>query len=212
MDTVKIGERLAALILFGVLCVSGGAFAHTGDQREVSAGGEDTAVVVRDLTSRDPLVRQRAAEELARLAIVDHRRLIEGYRWQEKDKRVRLALDWALYRMGKEEALFELVSALNSKLYTQAQTYLNEIESPQPLYKFLAQANGNIQIKLLETLARAGDAGTLELIKPYESSLDPKIAEAAGFASREITLRLTQTTPALNIRPRQASSPPPPTP
>jgi len=175
---------------------------------------EDVSVVLRDLTNRDPLVRQRAAEELARLASVEQRRLVEGYRWQEKDRRARLALDWALYRMGKDAALFELVKALDTKLYTQAQSYLAEIESPQVLSKFFAPANGNTQIRLLEVLARAGDAGTLETIAVYESSLDPKIAAAAQFAAREINLRLAQPASDTNthIRPKLSGRTQPSTP
>ncbi|MDQ3134051.1 MAG: hypothetical protein M3Q76_04480 [Acidobacteriota bacterium] len=175
---------------------------------------EDVSVVMRDLTNREPLVRQRAAEELARLASVEQRRLVEGYRWQEKDTRARLALDWALYRMGKDAALFELVKALDTKLYTQAQSYLAEIESPQVLYKFLAPANGNTQIRLLEVFARAGDAGTLETIAVYESSLDPKIAAAAQFAAREINLRLAQPATDTNthVRPKLSGRTQPATP
>jgi len=176
---------------------------NTRAQDEQPAHG-DLSVVTRDLADRKPLVRQRAAEELARLAATTQRRLLEGYRLQEKDQRARLALDWALYRTGKESALYSLVRALDSaKLYTQAQGYLSELEGPQPLYKFLAAANGNTQIKLLEVLARVGDAGTLEIVQPFETSLDPKLADAARFAAREINLRLTQTPPPANTRPRQ---------
>ncbi|MBA3247735.1 MAG: HEAT repeat domain-containing protein [Pyrinomonadaceae bacterium] len=181
--------------------------------QEADVAHEDVSVVMRDLTNRDPLVRQRAAEELARLAATDQRRLLEGYHLQEPDKRVRLALDWALYRTGKESALYSLVGALDSaKLYTQAQGYLSELEGPPPLYKFLAAGNGNTQLRLLEVFARNGDAGTLEIVKPFEASSDPKLADAARFAAREINLRLAQTPPITNIRPRQAGQVQPSTP
>src|SRR5688500_9218909 len=73
------------------------------------ASAVDSAAVARKLSSRNAFERRAAAEELARLASVGHRRLAEGYRAQEKDTRVKLALDWALYRMGKNESLFPLV-------------------------------------------------------------------------------------------------------
>jgi len=185
---------------------------NTRAQDEQPAHG-DLSVVTRDLADRKPLVRQRAAEELARLAATTQRRLLEGYRLQEKDQRARLALDWALYRTGKESALYSLVGALDSaKLYTQAQGYLSELEGPPPLYKFLAAGNGNTQLRLLEVFARNGDAGTLEIVKPFEASSDPKLADAARFAAREINLRLAQTPPITNIRPRQAGQVQPSTP
>jgi hypothetical protein len=131
---------------------------------------------------------------LARLAAVEHRRLAEGYRAQEKDSRVKLALDWALYRMGKNETLFELVGALDEKSRAeQAVAYLKQLEGPEPLYVFLGRVNGHTQARLLEVLAAVGDRATLEKIQPYTQSLDPLIADAAKFAEREITIRVEET-------------------
>ena len=164
----------------------------------------DSKVLMRQLTDRDPLVRQRAAEGLARLAAPQQRKLVEGYRLQEKHVRVRLALDWALYRMGKQDAIYPVVRDLDSTRYNQSEAYLAELETPEPLYNILPRVNGNTQIKLLETLARAGNAGTLEIVEPFASSLDPKIAEAARFAQREITRRLNEPQPDTKTRKRQA--------
>lgn len=150
----------------------------------------DVNTLMRRLTDRDAFVRQRAAEELARLAVADRRKIVEGYRLQEKNERVRLALDWALYRMGKTSALYTVVRDLDSTRFNQSEAYLAELETPEPLYIFLPRANGNTQIKLLEALARNGNADTLAVVEPYASSSDPKIADAARFAAREINLRL----------------------
>ena len=71
----------------------------------------DSAELAGQLGHVDPLVRQRAAEALARLAAGDQKKVVEGYQLQEKNKEVRLALDWALYRMGKTEIYFELCAS-----------------------------------------------------------------------------------------------------
>lgn len=147
-------------------------------------------VAARQLTNADPLVRQRAAEELARLAPADKRKLVEGYRLQEKNERVRLALDWALYRLGKTETIYAVVRALGTNRYNQSQAYLSELDSPAPLHDFLARTKGEALPRLLEVLARVGDNTTIEKIKPYASSADPRVADAARFAEREITRRL----------------------
>lgn len=147
-------------------------------------------VAARQLTNRDDLVRQRAAEEIARLAPADKRRLVEGYRLQEKNERVRLALDWALYRLGKRDSLYPVVRALGTGRTNQAEAYLSEIGDPTPLYPFLERASGPALVKLLETLARTGDAATLEHVKPHLMAGDHKVVEAARFAEREITRRL----------------------
>jgi hypothetical protein len=153
----------------------------------------DSAAVARRLSDRSPRVRRGAAEELARLAAVEHRRLAEGYRAQEGDAAVRAALDWALYRMGRNESLFLLVAELDSKKHSeQVVAYLRQLETPVPLYVFLDRVNGNRKIRLLEVLAAVGDAGTLEKIKPFAASLDPGIADAAKFAQREISIRLEE--------------------
>jgi hypothetical protein len=150
----------------------------------------DASVLMRQLTDRDAFVRQRAAEELARRADTKQRKLVEGYRLQEKHPRVRLALDWALYRMGKPDTLYTVVRDLDSTRYNQSEAYLAELETPEPLYAILPRVNGNTQVKLLEALARAGNADTLEIVRPYAESPDPRIADAARFATREITRRL----------------------
>jgi hypothetical protein len=176
------------------------------DEQEGSAGIA-SATVARKLSSRNPLERRAAAEELARLAAVEHRRLAEGYRAQEKDTRVRLALDWALYRMGKNESLFPLVRALDEKKQAeQSVAYLKQLEGPEPLYVFLGSVNGKTQIRLLEVLAAVGDRGTLEKIKPFTQSLDPDIAAAAQFAEREIGIRVEETPAVETKRQRKVGS------
>jgi len=185
-------KRVLTLILLSLFA----ALAPAGVSAQDEAGNTssvDSATVARKLSSRNPLERREAAEELARTAAVEHRRLAEGYRTQERDTRARLALDWALYRMGKNEALFGVVSGLDSKKTAeQSVGYLKRIESPEPLYVFLGRVNGNTLIRLLEVLASVGDRGTLERVKPYAASLDPGIADAAKFAEREITIRLEE--------------------
>ncbi len=166
----------------------------------------DSTALAKRLSSRLPAQRREAAEELARAAAPEHRRLLEGYRVQESDARVRVAMDWALYRMGKGEALFAVVRALDSKQVEQAVAYLKQIEGPDPLYIFLNRVNGNTRIRLLEVLAETGNAGTLAEIKPFTESLDPAIADAAKFAEREITIRLEETPAAEPKRPRRTGS------
>jgi HEAT repeat protein len=195
------------LCLVLLLIVSGAA-----SVRAQSDGGEGnldngSAAAQKELRSREPLVRQRAAEDLARVASPANRKLLEGYRLQEKNARVKLALDWALYRIGKKESLFAIVNALDSQRAEQANTYLTALETPEPLYFFLERMNGNTQIKLLDVLAKIGDAGTLDKIQSYRESLDPKIAEAAQLAAREIEQRLGGQPPAnTSTRPRQVGT------
>lgn len=195
-------KKTLCLVLLLIVSGAAGVRAQSSDEDEGNVQA-DSAAAQRQLASRDSLERQHAAEELARLASTGNRKLLEGYRLQEKNARVKLALDWALYRTGKTEALFAVVNALDSSRAAQASSYLATLETPEPLYLFLERVNGNTQIKLLEVLAKIGDASTLERIKPHAASFDPKIAEAARLAMRDIEQRLGETPADTTTRPRQ---------
>lgn len=195
-------NAVLTLALFSLLCSTSLVSAQDEPSR---APGADSATVARRLSSKLVSERRAAAEELARLAAVEHRRLAEGYRAQEKDARVKLALDWALYRMGKDETLYNLVGALDEKKEAeQAVAYLKQLEGPGPLYVFLGRVNGQTQARLLEVLAAVGDRGTLEKIQPYTQSLDPLVADAAKFAEREINIRVEETPTVEPKRQRKA--------
>lgn len=170
----------------------------------------DATEIAKQLGSPDPHVRQRSAEALARLAAVDQKKLIEGYYLQENKKEVRLALEWALYRVGKTAMLFRIVDELDSGRQEQAVGYLSELESPDLLYPALKRANNRPRINagLLKALARIGDAETLEIIKPYLESVQPYVAEAAEIATDEINKRLSEGEPSQSrTRPRTATKP-----
>jgi HEAT repeat protein len=168
------------------------------------------AEFAKQLGSTDAHVRQRSAEALARLAATDQRKLVEGYQLQETNKEVRLALDWALYRMGRSESLYQVVDDLDSGRQQQAVGYLSELESPDVLYPFLKRTSNapRINAGLLKALARIGDAQTLDLIKPFRESHQPYVAEAAEVAHDEIETRLAEpAAPAARARPRTVEKP-----
>ena len=192
------------LILAVLLFVSVNATAQQVPVDGVDARS-DPAEFAKQLNSPDAHVRQRSAEALARLAATDQRKLVEGYRFQEKNKDVRLALDWALYRMGRSEALYRIVDELDSGRQEQAIGYLSELESPDVLYPFLKRSTNapRISAGLLKALARTGDAQTLDLIKPFLESHQPYVAEAAEVAHDEIEKRLGESmAPDARARPR----------
>jgi len=168
------------------------------------------AEFAKKLGDTDPLVRRRSAEALARLAAADQLKLVEGYQLQEKNREVRLALDWALYRMGRNEALYRIVHDLDSGRQEQAVGYLAELDSPDLLYPFLKKENNppRVNAGLLKALARIGDAQTLDLIEPFRESHQPYVAEAAEIAHDEIEKRLGEPASATRSRPRTVEKSP----
>jgi HEAT repeat protein len=184
------------------------SFASATHAQTVDIDGVDArsnpAEFAKGLSSLDANVRRRSAEALAHLAATDQRKLIEGYQLQEKNKEVRLALDWALYRMGHAEALYRIVQDLDSARQDQAIGYLAELESPDLLYPFLSKTKNppRVNAGLLKALARIGDAQTLDLIKPFRESHQPYVAEAAETAHDEIEKRLGEPAAPTRARPR----------
>ena len=149
--------RSAFLICVLLLC-GGASYAQQQQPIDGVDARSDSAEFAKQLGSTDAMVRQRSAEALARLAATDHRKLVEGYQLQEKNKEVRLALDWALYRMGRSEALYRVVRDLDSGRQDQAIGYLSELESPDVLYPFLNKEKNvpRVTAGLLKALARTG--------------------------------------------------------
>lgn len=192
-----------ALLLFAV-----SAAAQTQPIDGVDAR-TDTAALGRELGNVDPLVRQKAAEALARLAATDQQKLLEGYYFQEKNKTVRLALDWALYRVGKEAALYRIVRDLDSGRHDQAVGYLAQLDSPDVLYPFLKREDNKprVLVGLLEALARAGNAETRPQLEQFRDSYLPGVAAAAEKALEDLDARLGQQGDAKPTRPRAVTKP-----
>jgi HEAT repeat protein len=196
---------VAFLFVFFAICIS----SHAQTPIDGVDARSNPAEFAKQLGSPDALLRQRSAEALARLAASDQRKLVEGYQLQEKNKEVRLALDWALYRMGRSEMLFRIVDELDSGRQDQAIGYLSELESPDLLYPFLTRTTNapRINAGLLKALGRTGDAQTLDLIKPFRESTQAYVAEAAELAHDEIERRLGEPAPSLRTRPRSIEKP-----
>jgi HEAT repeat protein len=199
-------NRLKVAIALLFLCVTS---SYAQSPIEGVDARSNPAEFSKQLGSSDANVRRRSAESLAQLAATDQRKLVEGYQLQENNKEVRLALDWALYRMGRSESLFRIVDELDSGRQEQAIGYLAQLESPDVLYPFLKRSSNapRINAGLLKALARIGDAQTLELVKPLRESPQPFVAEAAEIAHDEIEKRLGEPAPAVRVRPRTVEKP-----
>ncbi len=191
----------ALLMLLVSVGVNGATLAQDSESRRANSA------IARQLSSPDQPVRRRAAEELARLAAVDQKKLLEGYYLQEKDRGVRLALDWALYRVGKADALYRLVRELDTSRHDQAVGYLRQLDSPALIYPLLKEQGqpARITVGLLEALADLGDGDTLVVIAPFRESFALGVAAAAENSYDTIEARIAQTEPTKPSRPRTVS-------
>ncbi len=200
-------KKLSFFLVFAFVCCASVTLGQAQDDTQV-----DAAQYSRQLSSLDPITRRTAAESLARLAAVEQKKMVEGYLLQEKDKRVKLALNWALYRMGKGDALYAIVRDVDSNRHDQASDYLAQLERPEDLYFFLKQDNTPLktEARLIEVLGQIGDSETLVQIKPFIDHFDPTLANAAKTATNKIQERLSQTQPNGKTRPRVTGKSEPP--
>lgn len=196
-------------LLISLVAIAFTALSASALIRSQEDPSEESSTYAKQLASADPVIRQAGAEQLARIVALDQRKLVEGYLLQEKDKRVRLALNWALYRMGKSQQLFTIVRDLDSSRHHQAVTYLSQLESADSLYTFLRQEDTHpkIVLGLIEALGNIGDGASLQEIKPYLDSYEPQIADAAKISTDLIQQRLNNTPSAIRTRPRTVEKP-----
>lgn len=180
---------------------------ETADGKTRKDAGKSAVRLLRDA---DPQQRQRGAEALARLAASEHLPLVHGYRLQERDARVRLALDWALYRLGKPESLFGVVGALDTRHREQAIEYLARLDEPTTLIALLRSPKREVKTGVLEALGRNGDDRSVKAIEPLVASSDLSIAAAAQLALTQIEMRQEKKSaaPEAPMRPRQIAKPP----
>lgn len=196
------------LLLILLTCFPAISLAQSASDDELADPKEIAARWAKQLGHYDPKVRQEAAEALARLAAVDQRKLVEGYQLGEKNKNVRLALQWALYRMGNSDMLFRIVRELDSGRHDQAVGYLSKVDTPVLLHSYLKDEDkpARMTVGLLEALAEIGDQDSLALVTPFRDSFLPGVAEAAENAVAKIEARLGQVEPAKPTRPRTVGS------
>lgn len=183
--------------------------ADNADDEKNDAGDSEAKSAVRALGDRDPQRRQTGAETLARIADNRHRRLVQGYRLQERDARVRLALDWALYRLGKPESLFAVVRELETSHREQAIAYLSRLDDQTTLLALLKSPKRQIKTGVLEAIGHVGDGRAAGELQPLIASTDLSVAAAAQLAVTQIEARMSgrETVTEVPSRPRQVNRP-----
>jgi HEAT repeat protein len=139
-------------------------------------------------------IRQAAAEGLARAADQQSLGELQKADLAEKDAGPKLAIEYALAALGKDDALNEVVSELGSKVHGDvARSYLIELaRNPvflAKLYPFLQSPDSTIRRRICEVLMYSGDQGSLQQLDRLEHDPDGSVASAALKAKRAIRAR-----------------------
>ena len=94
----------------------------------------------------------------------------------------------ALYRMGRQEHLIEVV---NSSDKDQAYHYLLEFNASEirELYPYLLTVEHPIRLRLLDIIGLRGDSSAVPVIEDLMQSTNPELASAANLAMRRLQSR-----------------------
>ncbi len=147
-------------------------------------------------------IRQGAAEGLARAADPQALGELQKADMAEKDAGPKLAIEFALTALGKDDALSEVVSELGSKVHGDvARVYLTELARKPAflpkLYPFLTSPDNGIRKRLCVVLMYSGDQGSLQQLDRLEHDPDGDVASAALKAKRAIRARADAAQPAV---------------
>ncbi len=188
-DLYRVGVEERKKI-FGIVPVSGSddlqrkvleALAYIGDPRSQDIF-EDA---LND--SRDEY-RRYAAEGLGRTGDQKYVKLLAMRYLREQDPNVKLALGYALFLLGREEHIVEMVDNVEKD---QVYYYLMELppDKIRMLYSQLQTARDPITIRLLDIIGMRGGADALPVVQDLSSSQNADIASAANLAIRRLRAR-----------------------
>lgn len=139
-------------------------------------------------------IRQGAAEGLARAADPQSLGELQKADMAEKDAAPKLAVEYALAALGKDDALTSLVTELGSKVHGEvARVYLTELaRNPvflAKLYPFLVSPDSGIRRRLCVVLMYSGDQSSLPQLDRLAHDSDGDVASTALKAKRAIRAR-----------------------
>jgi len=137
--------------------------------------------------SRD-YYRRYAAEGLGRADAKDSLNAVATAYLREKSASAKLAMGYALFLLGREEHLVEIVDRCEDD---QAFYYLLELpETRIPLlYPFLNNSKEKVKARLIEVIGLKGPADALSRVQEYSGSGNADVASAANLAIRRLRAR-----------------------
>jgi HEAT repeat protein len=137
------------------------------------------------LTDPRESYRIYAAEGLGRIGDTSYLTEVGRQYRREDSGKVKLALNYSLYNLGREEHLIELVGNLDSD---QVYYYLLEMDAGEvpKLYPYLRESDHAIRMRLLDIVGLRGDPSAFPIIQEMAESPNAELASAANLALRRI--------------------------
>ena len=156
------------------------ALAHIGDPRSQS-------IFMEAIEDERAAFRRYGAEGLGRIGDSSHIPTLTGMFRGDEEPEVLLAISFALFRLGGDAHLPELVDRINTD---QAYFYLLEL-APEEVPKLhpllpIHTREPAIQVRLLNVIGQRGDASSLEVVEPLTRSDNADVISSANVALRRL--------------------------
>ncbi len=177
--------------------------------------GDDRAeqIFLENIDDKDGERRRYAVEGLARIADQKYANQISRLILTEKNGDVKLAMSWALYKMGEREQIKNIAPRLASGQREQAYGYLMEIDYISDLYPYARSSNMEVRQNAIEILGKTGDKATISELEPIATTSGVETANNATLAIKRIEWRIAGKPRASDevlrkqTRPRRAANP-----
>lgn len=137
----------------------------------------------------DTLMRQYAIEGFGRVGLKQYTDGLERDFLREKNKQIKLALSFTLFKLGRAAYLDNLVRAMDDEPYEDmVRGYFVELgdSAVAPLAGYLKPANKKFKIELMGMLSDMGSETAIPFLEPYLKDPDVDIAQAATDSIREL--------------------------
>ncbi len=132
--------------------------------------------------------RMYGAEGLGRIGDTAFTTLLAKKFLLEKDGSVKLALSFALYNLGREEHLVELVGGVKG---AQGFSYLLEMPTDKisQLYPYARSQDNGRKAELLKIIGLRGEQSALEFVRDFTNHENAGVASAANLSIRYLNSR-----------------------
>ena len=132
--------------------------------------------------------RMYGAEGLGRIGDTSFTTMLAKKFLLEKDSSVRLAISFALFNMGREEHLVELVKAVKE---AQGFSYLLELptEKIDQLYPYTRSQDNGRKAELIKIIGLRGNKDALSFVRNFTNHENAGVASAANLATRYLNSR-----------------------
>lgn len=141
------------------------------------------------LQDNDTLMRRYAIEGIGRIGLKSYTDNLERDFLREKNKEIKLALSFTLFKLGRNAYLDNLVREMDKEAYEDlVHGYFVELgdQAVTPLAGYIKPADKKFKILLMQTLGAMGANSAIQYLEPYLKDPDVDVAQAATDAIREL--------------------------